>query len=189
MPFQKGNKLGKGRPKGSRSKLSTLRESYVGAFKDIGGRKALTEWINESKRNKSQFFHDLLRLVPPKKEADEKPKVDEIIMSDKFLEQEQGGKKFPMSMLDLKKSIKAYKEASKLQIEVVRTVTTEGDDKNSPDKSMRGVVQGEVVEEKPTALPPARIPEDLSLAELEEEVKRLEQRKAELVKMKRKKVN
>ena len=64
MPFKPGNKLGKGRPKGSKNKFTTLRESFVEAYLKLGGTEGLIKWIESSPKNKAAFYHDLIRLIP-----------------------------------------------------------------------------------------------------------------------------
>ena len=64
MPFEPGNKLGKGRPKGSKNKFTTLKESFIEAYLKLGGTKGLIKWIESSPKNKAAFYHDLIRLIP-----------------------------------------------------------------------------------------------------------------------------
>ena len=64
MPFQPGNKLGRGRPKGSKNKFTTLRESFIEAYLKLGGTKGMIKWIESSPKNKAAFYHDLIRLIP-----------------------------------------------------------------------------------------------------------------------------
>lgn len=169
MPFEKGNKLGRGRPKGSRSKLTTLRESYVGAFMKTGGVKALVKWIEASPKNRSQFYHDLLRLIPNSNT-------------------ELAGKPGELSITALKQSLAEYHESNKLTIQVIRTVTDK-----LPDNATRSPKNAEVIDikgkEPKASLPPARKVEDLSLKELEDGIKDLEAKKKELVKARKLKIN
>ena len=48
--FQKGMKKypGSGMKKGQKTKFTTLKAAFVGAFQKIGGEQALVEWLTES---------------------------------------------------------------------------------------------------------------------------------------------
>lgn len=56
--FDKGNV---GRPKGSKNKYTQLRDSFLEAFENIGGTKALAEW---GKSHKKDFYHIVSRMLP-----------------------------------------------------------------------------------------------------------------------------
>ena len=74
-----------GRPKGSRNKFTNLRESFLFAYKGIGGDMALVEWAQNPK-NKALFYQLLAKMLPRdmKVEADVGEKFKEIL--DKFVE-------------------------------------------------------------------------------------------------------
>ena len=75
--FQKGNP---GKPKGAKNKFTTLKDAFIGAFKDIGGQAALTQWMNEGIRyvdkrtgkvhilsihnRKQEFFKMIASMLP-----------------------------------------------------------------------------------------------------------------------------
>jgi hypothetical protein len=65
MRFKKGNKTGKGRPKGALNKTSA---SVVGIFLDvfesIGGYKEFALWATKSDRNKFEFYKMFSKLIP-----------------------------------------------------------------------------------------------------------------------------
>lgn len=85
MPFKPGNKLGKGRPKGSKNKFTTLRESFVEAYLEIGGTKGLIKWIESSPKNKAAFYHDLIRLIPSSQLTASETQSITYQISEKFL--------------------------------------------------------------------------------------------------------
>lgn len=85
MPFKLGNKLGRGRPRGSKNKFTTLKESFIEAYLKLGGTKALIKWIESSPKNKAAFYHDLIRLIPASQlTAIEKDSLT-YELSDKFM--------------------------------------------------------------------------------------------------------
>jgi len=85
MPFKPGNKLGKGRPKGSKNKFTTLKESFVEAYLKLGGTKGLIKWIESSPKNKAAFYHDLIRLIPSSQLTASETQNLTYQLSEKFL--------------------------------------------------------------------------------------------------------
>ena len=85
MPFKPGNKLGKGRPKGSKNKFTTLKESFVEAYLKLGGTKGLIKWIESSPKNKAAFYHDLFRLIPSSQLTASETQSLTYQLSEKFL--------------------------------------------------------------------------------------------------------
>jgi hypothetical protein len=64
--FKQGNTFGKGRPKGSRSKVNVdIRECFSWAFEQAGGREELAKW---AKTNRKTFYQIYAKLAP--KEVD-----------------------------------------------------------------------------------------------------------------------
>lgn len=62
--FKKGNPGGPGRPKGSKNKFTTLRESFIEAYIKLGGTKGMVKWVKKNERNRAAFYRDLVRLIP-----------------------------------------------------------------------------------------------------------------------------
>ena len=85
MPFKPGNKLGKGRPKGSKNKFTTLKESFIEAYLKLGGTKGLIKWIESSPKNKAAFYHDLIRLIPSSQLTASETQNLTYQLSEKFL--------------------------------------------------------------------------------------------------------
>lgn len=61
MKFQKGNK---GRPKGTKSRFTTLKASFLTVYERIGGVDGLEAWVNESRLNRRLFYQWITRLLP-----------------------------------------------------------------------------------------------------------------------------
>lgn len=59
QPGKSGNPAG--RPKGSVNRFTKVKEEFLAAFDEIGGRKALVEW---GKANPREFYNLLVRLMP-----------------------------------------------------------------------------------------------------------------------------
>ena len=85
MPFKPGNRLGKGRPKGSKNKFTTLKESFIEAYLKLGGTKGLIRWIESSPKNKAAFYHDLIRLIPASQLTASEIKSLTYELSEKFI--------------------------------------------------------------------------------------------------------
>ncbi len=63
MPFKNGDPGGPGRPNGSKSKFSCIKEQFLAAYEGIGGLGALTIWAKKEK-NKTEFYKMLTKLFP-----------------------------------------------------------------------------------------------------------------------------
>jgi hypothetical protein len=64
---------GPGRPKGSKDKFTSLKESFLEAFKELGGTKALVDWAAKEK-NKGEFYKMITKLLPREIKAEVSPK-------------------------------------------------------------------------------------------------------------------
>jgi len=76
MANPKGNKdnltnAGKGRPKGSKNKLTGFKASVLRVYEDIGGDKAFAEW---GKKNPGEFYKIIAKTLP--KAVEVKGEVD-----------------------------------------------------------------------------------------------------------------
>jgi hypothetical protein len=60
-PFQKGNP---GKQKGTTSKFTSLKQSFLEAFEKTGGTAGLAAWINSSPRNRAVFYQLITKLFP-----------------------------------------------------------------------------------------------------------------------------
>ena len=79
MPFQKGNKVSKGRPRGAKSKLSeSFYQDCLAAYNDerIGGLEGLIKWIEVSQRNKAVFYGWLSKTMPSNLHLGNAPDAD-----------------------------------------------------------------------------------------------------------------
>ena len=62
MVFKKGNKLGRGRPKGRPNKFTfSAKQAFQLAFDKMGGTDALAKW---GKKNPTPFYRIYGRLIP-----------------------------------------------------------------------------------------------------------------------------
>jgi hypothetical protein len=69
---------GQGRPKGSKNKFTLLKNAFLEAFEEIGGKDALVKWAEQ---NKSKFYEFLVRLFPKELKAEftaSEPELPEI---------------------------------------------------------------------------------------------------------------
>jgi len=62
--FKRGHPKKGGKKKGSKNKFTSIKQSFLDAFKDIGGTQGLVKWTNESKRNKMLFYQLITKLFP-----------------------------------------------------------------------------------------------------------------------------
>lgn len=76
------SKAGKssGRPKGSKNRFTSLKQSFLEAFEELGGTEGLTEW---AKKNKGMFYQMLAKMLPKTVESDERPIVKLMIIKNK----------------------------------------------------------------------------------------------------------
>lgn len=64
-----------GRPKGCLNKFTTLKQSVLDVYLEMGGTKALLEWASKSDRNRRDFFAWMLSMLP----KDQVLKIEENI--------------------------------------------------------------------------------------------------------------
>jgi hypothetical protein len=78
MPFKKGNKLGKGRPKGAGNKLPmALKDMIMGALAGVGGQDYLEA---QATKNPAVFLSLVGRVLPLQvKEGGDDPKVPTVV--------------------------------------------------------------------------------------------------------------
>lgn len=55
---------GRGRPKGSNNRFTTIKDEFFKAFRQIGGIKGLKKWILEDPKHRGQFYSWLVQLLP-----------------------------------------------------------------------------------------------------------------------------
>lgn len=60
MAFKPGNT---GRPKGAKGKFSSMKESIIKVYHDIGGDEAFAEWAGK-KENQGEFYKIATKLLP-----------------------------------------------------------------------------------------------------------------------------
>jgi hypothetical protein len=58
---------GQGRPKGSKNKFTLLKNAFLEAFEEIGGKDALVKWAEQ---NRGKFYEFLVRLFPKELKAE-----------------------------------------------------------------------------------------------------------------------
>jgi len=78
---------GPGRPKGSKNEF-TSKESFLEAFKELGGTEGLVEWAAKNQKNKERFYQMITKMLPSSIDMDVKGRIEAVIVSDKFLPKE-----------------------------------------------------------------------------------------------------
>lgn len=58
---------GLGRPRGAKNRFTNLKEAFLEAFEDLGGKSGLVQW---GKKNRGQFYQILSRLFPKEIKAE-----------------------------------------------------------------------------------------------------------------------
>jgi len=56
-----------GRPRGSKNKFTHLRDEFLAAFEEIGGRKALVQWAQS---NPDMFYKLVVQMLPKERTVD-----------------------------------------------------------------------------------------------------------------------
>ena len=59
----KGNTFGRGRPRGSKNKLTNIKDEFLFAYGVIGGLGALVQWAKKEE-NRTEFYKMLTKLFP-----------------------------------------------------------------------------------------------------------------------------
>lgn len=79
MPFTKGNKAGKGRPKGSHNKLTaTLKDMILQSLADVGGADYLKE---QAVKNPTAYISLIGRVLPLQvKDGGDEPRVPTTVV-------------------------------------------------------------------------------------------------------------
>ena len=68
MTWEKGQSGNpNGRPRGSRNKFTHLRDEFLLAFEEVGGREALVKWAES---NPDQFYRLVVQLLPKERTVD-----------------------------------------------------------------------------------------------------------------------
>ncbi len=81
--FQKGNTYGKsGRPRGSQGRFTSLKQSFLSAYAEIGGDKSLSEW---AAKNKTKFYTLIAKMLPSRLENEPEPEPDLSALTDEQL--------------------------------------------------------------------------------------------------------
>ena len=83
MPFTKGNKLGKGRTKGSTNKIpAALKDLILGALQDVGGQEYLAA---QAQKNPQAFLSLIGRVLPLQiKEGGADPVMPKTVYHDRI---------------------------------------------------------------------------------------------------------
>lgn len=55
---------GPGRSKGSKNKFTTLKESFLDVYQQLGGTEGLRKWAAKSDNNRGEFYKMVTRLLP-----------------------------------------------------------------------------------------------------------------------------
>ena len=83
---------GPGRPKGSQNKFTSLKDSFLKAFEEIGGTEGLVEWAKKNSKNRERFYQMITKMLPSSLDVDMKGRIEAVILSDKFLPKDDGSK-------------------------------------------------------------------------------------------------
>lgn len=65
--FKKNRKKTGGRKKGTPNQFTNLKDAFLGAFEDIGGRNELKKW---AKSNKESFYKMITKMLPSNVQVD-----------------------------------------------------------------------------------------------------------------------
>jgi hypothetical protein len=67
---------GPGRPKGSKNKFTSLKDSFIEVFERLGGTDGLLEWTKGNRRNRAEFYRMITKMLPANVAVDVKSKVE-----------------------------------------------------------------------------------------------------------------
>lgn len=70
--FTKGNKESPGRQKGSKNKFTSLKESFLEAFEELGGVEGLAGWAKKNNTTQGQFYQMISKMLPSNADLDVK---------------------------------------------------------------------------------------------------------------------
>jgi len=73
--FKRGNPGG-GRPKGSKNKFTSLRDSFIEVFDRLGGVDGLYDWADKNAHNQGQFYQWITKMLPTNIDIDHKGTID-----------------------------------------------------------------------------------------------------------------
>ena len=59
--FQLGNP---GKPKGAKSKFTTLKVAFLSVFQKLGGEEELLNWVKSTQHNKAMFYQWITKMLP-----------------------------------------------------------------------------------------------------------------------------
>jgi len=54
----------KGRPRGSKNKFTSLKDSFLEAFEALDGTEGLITWAKKSERNRAAFYGWITKMLP-----------------------------------------------------------------------------------------------------------------------------
>jgi len=60
----------RGRPKGSKNKFTSLKDSFLEAFEALDGTQGLINWAKKSERNKALFYGWITKMLPSNVDVD-----------------------------------------------------------------------------------------------------------------------
>jgi hypothetical protein len=63
IPFFKGDPRA-GRPFGCKNKFTSLKQSFLDAFEELGGVDGLVKWAKKSNNNRATFYNMLKSMLP-----------------------------------------------------------------------------------------------------------------------------
>ena len=60
----------RGRPRGSKNKFTSLKDSFLDAYEAIDGTQGLITWIKKNERNKAMFYGWITKMLPSNVDVD-----------------------------------------------------------------------------------------------------------------------
>ena len=79
--FKPGNP---GKPRGAISRFTTMKQSFLEVFQDLGGTAALLEWVRASAKNRRDFYGWIARMLPADINITEERKFPRVIIVTKL---------------------------------------------------------------------------------------------------------
>jgi len=74
---------GPGRPKGSKNKFTSLKDTFLGVFEKMGGEEELLAWAKKSERNKAVFYGWITKMLPANVDFTGSQKIEFTVIYDK----------------------------------------------------------------------------------------------------------